>query len=317
MKTIHHNCCKLSLWLVLCCTMIIVSGCSSIKTEPFQKFSSSMQHSSTAIDLLLAFNSHWAQEDFIHDFVQNDRARLSELKLKTTRDLTCTISIKPPPLFITIQQTREAIYDLNKALISYTVLLLTLTDKSLIKQTTFDKLAKNLNRNATEAVNTLAVPVPAQGVQLLSKASSEAMQLYLKHRQRSVLRTAIKQNQPNIEKYATSLIILLDIVGSQLKVYYSAQAGRLIRQWRSADHKAKIRLTGKMLELNQRYLIVLKNLRELNNFYTLLPQANAAMIKSLNSNPTALPALIKLNNSANRLEKLQKSLKHHLPVKKR
>ncbi|MCF6177550.1 MAG: hypothetical protein L3J71_17485 [Victivallaceae bacterium] len=315
MKTIHQHCCKLSLWLVLCCTMIIVSGCSSIKTEPFQEFSSSMQRSSTAIDMLLAFNSHWAQEYFIHEFVQNDNARLSELKLKTTRNLTCTIT--PPPLFITLQQNREAIYELNKTLVVYTTLLLTLADKSLVNQTAFDKLAKNLNKNAAEAVNALAVPVPAQGVQLLSKASSEAMQLYLKHQQRSVLQTAIKQNQPNLEKYATSLILLLDIVGSQLKVYYSSQAGRLIRQWRSADHKTKIRLTKKMLELNQRYIIVLKNIRELNNFYTLLPQANRAMIQSMDSTPTVLPALIKLKNSASRLVKLQKSLKKYLPVKNR
>ena len=303
--------------LILFSSINLLTGCNSINTDSFQQFSSSVEQSRTTTNTLLAFNNYWAQKDFIHDFVQSKNSQLSKLKLQPVKDFNYSVRVKALPLFMTLQQNSETIDSLNRALYDYSILLLNLTNKSLINKKSFDQLTKNINKNATAAVNSLKIPLPAQNIQLLSKASAEALQLYLKHRQRSMLQSAIKQNQPNIEKYATSVVVLLDIIGSQLNLYYSAQAGQLIRQWRSANHKTKIRLTGKILELNQAYIIVLKNLKQLHNFYTLLPQANSAIGKSLNDNPTAPPALIKLNDCSERLIKLQKILKKYLPVKNR
>jgi hypothetical protein len=295
----------------------LLTGCNSINTDSLQHFSRSVEQSKTTTNTLLAFNNYWAKKEFIHDFVQNKNSQLSKLKLQPVKDFNYSIKLKPLPLFMTLQQNSETINRLNSALYDYSLLLLKLSNKSLINKKSFDQLTKKINQNATEAVNILKVPLPAQNIQLLSQTSAAAMQLYLKHRQRNMLQAAIKQNQPNIEKYAASVVVLLNIIKSQLNLYYSAQASQLIRQWHSANQKTKIRLTGKILELNQSYIIVLKNLKELNNFYTLLPQANRVIGSSLSSKQTVSPALIKLNASAEHLLKLQKTLKKYLPAKNR
>jgi uncharacterized protein YceK len=49
--------------LLLFCIVALLSGCGSLSPEPFAECSQSMQKSSSAIDTVLGFNTHWARED--------------------------------------------------------------------------------------------------------------------------------------------------------------------------------------------------------------------------------------------------------------
>ena len=292
--------------------LIILNGCRSIDSQPFQQFAQAVEQSSQSVDHVLHFNQQLAQQDFIKNFPRQAGARLSALKLNDTSPGSLNIELKPPPLFIAIAQSRKTMQRLNSAFERYVQLLAALSEPALIKSGDFRQLSSAINHLGTDVVKATDSRLPSAGIKLLSQSAVRAMMLYLRHRRRTDLQHAITANQDNISKYAAAALTILRLTDDQLKVYYSKQAGELVRQWRAANYRTRVKLVRDMLKLNMSYARVREIMTALQQFYRTMPQANAALADSITRPASDLEALAKLNRQADTLKRLNKTLSRRL-----
>ena len=188
-------------------------------------------------------------------------------------------------------------------------LLVKLSGGELVSTDTFDQLAKDINKNASDAATALKITVPSGNMALISTAASEAARLYIEHKRQGYLIDAIKNNQDLVQQYSDACIALIHIMRGNLKAYYADKLEPIKVAWNASSGKGRQQQTESMLSLNEQFATALGVLQELEKTYTALPKAHAELTKSINNPSLDLEGVQQLYSSGMRLQRLYSELK--------
>ncbi len=290
--------------------VILLTGCATtIETAPFQLFSQTVEYTGKTMDKVIHTTGDLFKDEFIRDFAANSDTQLSELKLKTTGDLSREIRQDSLPLFMQIGQSRVALILLNEALNSYAELLLQLANDKLLTPKMFSQLEKSLNRSVTTVFKTLIPEQKTVVPEILSQTAGDLMRHYLESKRRSYLVEAIRENHHNIEAYSMLVREIVLKCRNDIKRYYTNETARMSEQWvvatKADKQKDREKLARAMVALNTQFINTLDLLEALDNAYAALPMANADLAIAVELPGTTLANLERFQQASRLIKALQ------------
>lgn len=327
-------------WLAPAIVFALLAGCASVNPEPFAKYRSAVQEAQSGIDAVMSSNYNWTRSGFIDEFSSNPEHKFSELLIQPstdygwsfpnpTNDLKKQTQIRLAqlnpdfaksddaksadlnlPVFLKVKQIRSGLAQLNTAFSEYADLLAKLAGNDLVSAAAFDLLAKDLNQNTRDAVKSLQITAPPEGIAIFSTAASEAARLYIENRRQSNLIEAITSNQQNVINYSDLCVSLLHTIRGNIKAYYVDRAEPIKIAWNSTTGEKRQKNTEAMLNLNEQYADAMRVLQELETAYSALPDAHADLAKAIEKPEQDIKGVQKLYASAKRLQKLYEALKN-------
>jgi len=295
-------------WFICISILVLaVTGCASVDPKPFVKFDSVVKEASTGIDSAMSLNYDWTRSGFVESFSNDSKSRFSQLVIQVGDKYSW--SMDKPPIYLDIRRTQSALCDLNNAFIKYTNLLAKLSGGELIKTDTFDQLAKDLNKNASDAAKALKLPATSTELSLFSTAASEAARLYIENKRQRYLMDAIRKNQENVQKYSDLCIELIHIIRGNMKTYYVEKYEPIGIAWNAATGEKRQKQTEAMLALNEQFTNALGVLQEVEVTYSAIPKAHADLSKAIKDSKLDLEGIQQLYSSGIRLQRLYTELK--------
>jgi hypothetical protein len=289
---------------VLCLALV---GCATVNSDSIVKFNGAVHQASTGIDAALSVNYNWTRSGFVEGFSADPKSNFSQLIIQP--GMNYEWSMGKPPIYLDIKKTQASLSDLNGAFTQYASLLVKLSGGELVSTDTFDQLAKDINKNASDAATALKITVPSGNMALISTAASEAARLYIEHKRQGYLIDAIKNNQDLVQQYSDACIALIHIMRGNLKAYYADKLEPIKVAWNASSGSGRQQQTESMLSLNEQFASALSVLQELEKTYTALPKAHAELAKSINNPSLDLEGVQQLYSSGMRLQRLYTELK--------
>jgi len=284
-----------------------VTGCASVDSRPFVKFNSVVKEAGAGIDSAMSVNYDWTRSGFIESFSSDPKSTFSQLVIQVGDQYTWWMD--KPPIYLDIKRTQSALGDLNNAFTGYTNLLVKLSDGELIKTDTFDQLARDLNKNTSDAARALKVPTTPTELSLFSTAASEAARLYIENKRQGDLIDALRKNQNNVQKYSDLCIELIHIIRGNMKTYYVEKYEPIRKAWNAASGEKRQKPTEAMLALNEQFTNALGVLQEVEVTYTAIPKAHADLSRAIKDSKFDLEGIQQLYSSSMRLQRLYTELK--------
>jgi len=295
----------------------VITGCATVKPEPFTKYRTAVQEAQTGIDSVMSVNYNWTRSGFIEEFSTNPESKFSKIVIQPGARFDWKLADRP--VYLDVKQTRDALDQVNEAFAKYADLLVQLSGGDLVSTAKFDQLTKDLNKNATDALKSLKITPSSQGVALFSTAACEAARLYIENKRQGYLRDAIKKNQGNVQDYCDLCISLLHTIRGNIKAYYGDRITPLENAWQSVSPKApsagqpaltpeqvakRQKATQDLLALNEQFTDAMSVLQELEKTYKALPKAHADLTKAIENPKADLEGIQQLYSSAKRLQSL-------------
>jgi len=299
--------------ILVLCLFLSAIGCASVDSKPFVKFDSAVREAGTGIDSAMSVNYDWTRSGFIESFSNDPSSKFSKLIIQVGDKYSW--SMQSPPIYLDIKRTRSALNELNNAFTEYADLLVKLSGGELIKTDTFDQLAKDLNKNASDASKALQVSATPTELAFVSTAASEAARLYIENKRQGHLIDALEKNQENVQKYSDLCIELIHIIRGNIKTYYVEKYDPIATAWNSTTGEKRRTQTEAMLTLNERFTNALGVLQELEVTYSAIPKAHADLSKAIKDNKSDLQGIQQLYSSGARLQRLYSELKKANPDK--
>ena len=294
-------------YTLLTCLPALLLGCAAVKPEPFVKYRTAVQEAQSGIDAVMSVNYKWTRAGFIESFSGNPESKFSQLVIQQGPNYDW--KLPAAPLYLDIKQTRGALAELNEAFAQYADLLARLSGGDLVSAAKFDQLAKDLNRNAGDALQALQLSAPAQGGALFSTVACEAARLYLEHKRSGYLVKALRTNQPNVTAYSDLCVSLVQTIRGNIKSYYSDRAEPIRKAWEATTGEKRLKNTEAMLNLNEQFADAIRVLQALETTYHLLPPAHADLAKAIEHPKFDMDGVQQLYSSAKQLEQLGNELK--------
>ena len=295
-------------WFICISVLVLAAtGCASVDPKPFVTFNSVVKEASTGIDSAMAVNYDWTRSGFIESFSNDPKSTFSQLVIQVGDKYSWWMD--KPPIYLEIKRTQSALCDLNNAFTEYANLLVKLSGGELIKADTFDQLAKDLNRNASDAAKALKVPATPAELSLFSKAASEAARLYIENKRQGDLIDALRKNQDNVQKYSDLCIELIHIIRGNMKTYYVEKYEPIRKAWNAAPGEKRQKQTEAMLALDEQFTNALGVLEQVEVTYSAIPKAHADLSKAIKDNKSDLEGIQQLYSSGMRLQRLYTELK--------
>ena len=289
--------------------LLLIFGCATLSPEPFNQFSSSVKEAQTGIDEGMTITYNWTRAGFLEGFSSDQNANFSQLIIVPGKGYDWQWTIDPQPVYLTIRKTQLAVLELTSAFVDYASLLAKLAGNELVSTETFEQLAKDLNKNANDAVKALKLDVSTTNIAILSTAASELLRSYIENKRQEYLRDAILDNQQNIQDYSNICISLIHTIRGAIKTYYAERYEPIRIAWDSSTGVKRLKETQKMINLNEQFVDTIRVLQELEIAYSSLPKAHADLAKSIENPTLSLDDIQTLYSSAKRLQRLYNELK--------
>ena len=306
-----------SRWIIAVLIVLsLITGCSTIKQQPFASFSSSLQELRKGADEALKYNDTANRKRFIEETAKasltaDGAEDVKNLLIQSVEGEPFAWQMTQVPLFMVSPQFRSGVYTLNSTLVAYAELLASLADSDLVSQKQFDAMAKDLNANLKAAASTLQFEGVDEGVGIFSVAASKAAHGYIDSKRRSKLQETLEKNQPLIVNISDMLQGAIRIAVFNLRQNYDQRSIKIARQLvpnQSIKLATRKKTVEALVELNEDYLMRLRILESLNNSYRSLPAAHLELIKAIEKPGYNLAAVQALYENGKHMYHLYKEM---------
>lgn len=293
-------------WLVPSVAVGLLVGCATLNQEPFIQYHNAVREAQAGIDAAMSVNYSWTRSGFIHSFSSDTNSRFSRLMIQPGADYDW--SLPESPVYLQVKRARSGLAGLNEGFADYAGLLAKLAARELVSTATFDQMAKDLNRNASDALKTLDPGVPPEGIALFSTAASKAARMFIENRRQHHLKEAIEKNQTNVTRYSELCVSLIHTIRGNIKAYYDDRTESIQDAWNSTTGDKRKKNTEAMMNLNEQYADAMSVLQELEAAYSALPAAHTDLAQALAKPSFNAEGIQTLYSSAKRLQQLYKTL---------
>lgn len=292
-----------------------LSGCMTISSEPFGKFSSSTQELRDGADAALSINDVENRKLFIEETAKDSLTdqgaeTVLNLMLENVEGDPFSWQMNDVPLFMASEHLREGLYTVNNTMVAYSELLKSLAASDLVSQEKFDEITKELNANLNSAAQSLNAEAD-QGIALFSTAAIKSAQLYIEKKRQKHLIRIINENQSNIESLAEIMHHSLRTAARNLTQNYHKQSNLLAQKLlpNSTESLAsRKKQVEAIITLNEEYMGRLNVLKVLDRSYAALPNAHHELLVSIKRPDLSLSSMRELASAGKHLSKLYKEL---------
>jgi hypothetical protein len=306
-SVVHRPLCFVAVVLAL----LGVVGCASISPAPFTAFTTSIQQVREGADASLTLVDERARNRYIAEVAAGDVAKVEGLLLKQAPGDPFGWASSNPPLFLKVAGFRDGVYRLNSVLVGYAGLLGQLASPDLVDPEQFEQLARDLNGNLKNAVQTLGVSAPSnKEIAIFSTLGTAAFRAYLKNKQRSSLLKALERNQPAIQEAAELGASAVRITAIALWNEYdhsNQKLATLIADPKLSDSGKQTKLR-ELIELDEKFIKEISVLRTLHQSYKALPAAHQELATGAADPKRGLPMVIELLENGRELYRLYEEL---------
>lgn len=290
---------------------LFIAGCGTVKPAAFQAFSQSVQQLREGTDKALEANQSMASNRFMLEAIKTttagDSSKVEQLRLPIDRTKPFSWTGDKAPLFFKAEQFRESANRAMNVLAIYAELLVRLSSPELLPQSTFDKMASDLNANAFDAA--LAItgkPPDSAGVAIFSTIAVQVAREYLESKRRSKLVEALTTNQPTIETFSQHMRRGVETAATHAAQEYDEASQELFLKMITTtgpapegDRRAAIQ---GLIDLDRKYIQQLSTLQSLDTAFGQVPNAHAELIKSAANPEINLSSIVTLLEQGKRLE---------------
>jgi len=286
--------------------LLVLYGCSSIQSKPFEDFSKAVTQANTSIDSVLSKNYDWEKNNFYGDFL-GGKNKLSALRIQRKGAFQLA---SPDSLFTSIADTRLTLKSLNEATIKYAKLLLTLSGNELIDPKTFEGMAKDVKNSMNSIFKSLDEKVPGPAIPAFSLAASEIARLAVEHQRKAGLIRILRSGQPSVERYAAKVVSLIATLEQSLSFSYAKRFDNLSGQFDRLSAKDGVKdkegkaFLDEALKLNDEYTQAVDALSEVKRIYESIPEAHKQLLAAAENSGTGVQAIGALSESVVRLERI-------------
>lgn len=286
---------------------VALTACQTTRPDRIIQYQNAVEGIQTSTDALLSIDHAWTRADFVARFSGSSEAKFSSLVIQVQED--GSMKVEANPLYLQIRQTRISLDELNQAFLDYLDLLVKLSAPDLIKAAEFDQMAADLNKRVSSALKAASQGGAAETAGLLSSTAAKAWHAYLENHRRSALRQALEANQETVGSYAERCAQLVHTAGANLLMMYTSQTDLLKPDWdTNTDPKNRVKLTEKLLSLNDEFMDLQQVLKELQLAYQNLPKAHNALSATLSGSRPPADGLLPLIKNGRRLNRLNADL---------
>lgn len=284
---------------------LMSGGCGTVNTDPFVEFASSTQTLRLSSARHMQTLAGGSREKLLAA-VKAGELDAADLQLTFEGPFAASYGAAgDEPLAIKEERFGRALGALNDAVVGYAQSLVLLAGGDpagdiLPSQQGFDQMAKDLNKNAMAAANTLQLDVGARQGALLSTVAVRLFQAYIENQRRETLAEAIAEVQPGIAAFATAADQATRLLAEGIETDYLAQFVPL-----ATATPADVR---PILALNEETQARLATLKALSASYRQLPRAHEDLVRAASTRPGILAGLTALNQEVNRLAALVRGL---------
>jgi GTP cyclohydrolase II len=173
----------------------------------------------------------------------------------------------------------------------------------LLPAATFNTLAKDLNKNAMQALNAMNAGAGAQAqenVALFSQTAIAALEGYLQSQRRDALATALTTNQQTVSEFASQMQSAVNIMALAAQNEYNAAFEETNRQVFTAATRAKV--VDDLVALDRAYVAQVTMLQELHDAYGKVPAAHGQLAALLEESGQGLGAIVSVLEAGKRLQ---------------
>jgi hypothetical protein len=300
--------------LCLLLLLSLLGACAGkVPPEPFDKFSLALVKLDAGTEDAFARFDQMSEDRFLREAVEETGAgdpdhKVEKLRIKIDSTDPFAWRVEPGLLFLKIEQFKTGAKQMTEALVSYSNLLKELASPELIPVETFDQLAADLNANANDAITTISQESPdADQLALFSTLAAESARLYLEHKRRSDLITALTENQSTVERFATHMQqgveTMADIAAQEYGVEYQEIASNFFQGTSLATEIVRKQTLQNLIALDREYIDDLGTFSTLHHDYGLIPGAHRDLAQSLSNKELQLTSIIALLEAGRRLER--------------
>ena len=288
-----------------------MAGCASISPAPFTAFATSIQQVRDGADASLSVVHERTRDRYIAEAAEGDVAKVEALLLTQPPGDPFGWTSANPPLFLKAARFREGVYRLNSVLVGYAVLLGQLASPELVSSEKFEQLAKDLNGNLRNAVQTLGVSSPSnKEIAIFSTLATTAFRVYLQNKQRTSLLEALNSNQPAIQEAAELGASAVRLMAAALRHEYdlgSTKLANLVAK-PTVSSSQKQAAVGDLVELDEKFIKEMSMLRILHQSYVAVPAAHLELASGVAHPKLGLPMVIELLENGRELYRLYEEL---------
>jgi len=288
-----------------------MAGCASISPAPFTAFTTSVQQLRDGADASLSVVHERTRDRYIAEAAEGDVAKVQALLLTQPSGDPFGWTSANPPLFLKAARFREGVYRLNSVLLGYAGLLGQLASPELVSSEKFEQLAKDLNGNLRNAVQTLDVSSPPnKEIAIFSTLATTAFRVYLQNKQRTSLLEALSSNQPAIQNAAELGASAVRLTAAALRHEYdlsSVKLANVVAKPTVSNSQKQTAITD-LVELDEKFIKEMSMLRILHQSYVAVPAAHLELASGVSDPKLGLPMVIELLENGRELFRLYEEL---------
>ena len=297
--------------LAIALAILGIAGCASISPAPFAAFTTSIQQLRDGADASLSVVHERTRDRYIAEAAEGDLAKVQALLLKQPPGDPFGWASENPPLFLKAARFREGVYRLNSVLLGYAGLLGQLASPELVSSEKFEQLAKDLNGNLRNAVQTLDVSSPPnKEIAIFSTLATTAFRVYLQNKQRTSLLEALSSNQPAIQNVAELGASAVRLTAAALRHEYDLSSVKLanVVAKPTVSNSQKQTAIRDLVELDEKFIKEMSMLRILHQSYVAVPAAHLELAAGVADPKLGLPMVIELLENGRELFRLYEEL---------
>ncbi|MBK8574373.1 MAG: hypothetical protein IPN90_01390 [Elusimicrobia bacterium] len=288
--------------------LLSLTACASLRPGAFKSFETSVATAQKGIETEMARDVDWTREADVDALAETKNAPLSDHMLKEVKGYAWSTPVTVPHWEARL--TLRALEELNAAFGGYTTLLVQVAEGHPKESEDRDALAAAITQSLRDAGATI---VQVKGRPNLFPAgaaafSSESLRNVKRSRRAKNLRSAVQENQPWVESYATHCLTLLDLIRTDLKIAYANRMDAIHARWDDKRTPGRNTLARSIFNLNAEYADAMETLNALTLFYNNLPKAHHDLAEGLARNAKPQNALTDLAAFATQVARLTNEL---------
>ena len=222
-----------SLFLVLAAALC---GCASVDPQPFDQFAAGLKSLREGTAAQAVIDVRDARNRFVQR-AESGAIDVPDLQLAWSLPFGYKYGFGDEPLYVKLDRFQRNLEALHNAMVTYANLLAKLAGKEDVNQTRFDQLTKDLNANASAAVEALDLEISTGDTALLSTAAVAIFRAVIEKQRGKDLARAIREVQPRVDEYSKQVQLAIKFFATGVTVDYDDQTNPIINDaaTRAAD----------------------------------------------------------------------------------
>ncbi len=290
--------------IVFVVAFVLLAGCTTIDTKPFEQFNSSLTElnkgATSSLDVTIPLAEGRYRKEVESELKQGNDELLQELYILAKAENPFFIS--KPPVFLKAKKFKLGISKANLVWLEYSNLLLQLSSKDLVDDEKFLKLSEELNKNAFDAVQSLKdepSDTSAKNTALFSEIAIAMAKEYIRTKQKKKLMESLANNQDSISAYVEHMQSAIVTMAQSSTQEHSEKQENLARDLlglvvsnENGKNDAKIqKIIGDMIDIKTTHSDQMVSLQALHTAYGKIPGAHEALATRLAKSDSSIAAI--------------------------